>query len=136
MRHSNSPTCWGPMTLVKTTRRKSILSPRQVKRLITGNQMETVIGFFQNWLIECTGAYSQNRKVEFTRVTSQYHIFEFVRTFSSPWILAVGFLSAMIFLNCVNRFFSFKEHRTDMFKLTGTHRLVIFKYHQPATQWQ
>ena len=107
----------------------------QVEWLQTGNHGETMIGFFQNWLIEFAGAYSHNRKVEVARVISQHLIVEFARASSSIWILAVGFLSEMIFLNCVNRFFSFKDHRTDMFKLTGTHRLVIYKYHQTATQW-
>ena len=123
------------MSPFRITKRKTILSPRQVEMLQTEYQGETWIGFSTNCIAEFADAYSQDCKAEFTRVNSQDCIFEFARADSSNWILAVGFLSEMIFLNCKYRFFSFEEYRTDMFKFTGTHRLVTCKYHQTVTKW-
>lgn len=67
--------------------------------LQTGNQGETAIGFSRNCIVEFAGAYSQDWKVEFTRAYSQDCIFEFARAYSFNWILAVGFLSEMIYFN-------------------------------------
>ena len=51
----------------------------QVKMLLTGNHGETIIGLSLNWLTDFAVADSQNRNVEFTRVTSRHHTVEFVR---------------------------------------------------------
>ena len=126
---------WGNLPPVRRTLGKTFLPTRQVTSLTIGSQGETMQGFSRSWIIEFAGANSYDWKVEFTRVYSQYYILEFAQAIPNNWILAEGFLSEMIFLDCTNRFFSFKEHRTDMFKLTGTHRLVIYKYHQIVTKW-
>ena len=125
MRHVSSSPHWGFISLLTTTRNNALLTLMQADMLINRNQGETMLGFSQNRKMEFAGAYSQNRKVETTRVESQHFRVELEQASSSNWILAVGFLSAMIFLNCRIWFFYFKNYRTDMFKLTGTHRLVI-----------